>query len=71
MKHLETFINIPISMKKRVFEQFVLPVMTNGAKSITLTNSTLKLRSTQKKRESAMLGVTLKDKIKNENLHTS
>lgn len=58
---------IPQSLKTKVFDQCVLPVMTYGAKTWTLTVGLVhKLKVTQRAMERAMLGVPLKDRIRNE-----
>lgn len=64
----ETFKNkeIPICLKRRVFEQCVAPVITYGAETLTLTRKvTHKLRVAQRAMERAMLGVTRRDRIPN------
>lgn len=61
--------DIPVNLKRMVFDQCVLPVMTYGSETLTLTTATAKkLRVTQRKMERSMLGVTLKDHIRNEDL---
>lgn len=60
---------IPISLKRKVFDQCILPVLTYGAETLTLTTaSARKLRTTQRKMERSMLGVSLRDHIRNEDL---
>ena len=52
-----------------VFDQCVLPVMTYGAETLTLTTASAnKLMVTQRKMERSMLGVSLRDHIRNEDL---
>lgn len=59
--------DIPISLKRKVYNQCVLPVMTYGAETLTLTKkSANKLRVTQRAMERAILGVSLRDRIPNE-----
>lgn len=61
--------DLPICLKRKVFNQCVLPVMTYGAETLTLTNaSAKKLKITQRKMERSMLGVSLRDHIRNEEL---
>lgn len=58
---------IPQCLKTKVFEQCVLPVLTYGAETWTLTVGLVhKLKVAQRAMERAMLGVSLKDKIRNE-----
>ena len=57
---------IPQCLKTRVFNQCVLPVITYGSETWSLTAGLLeKLRVTQRAMERAMLGVSLRDKIRN------
>lgn len=61
--------DIPVYLKRKVFDQCVLPVMTYGSETLTITTATAKkLKVTQRKMERSMLGVTLKDRIRNEDL---
>lgn len=61
--------SIPLSMKKRVFDQCVLPVMTYGMETSTLTKkSASRLQVTQRRMERSMLGITLRDRMSNEDL---
>lgn len=58
--------NLPTSLKIQVYDQCVRPVMTYGAEKLTLTKNTLdKLRVTQWKMERAMIGISLRDLVKN------
>ncbi|XP_073952032.1 uncharacterized protein [Choristoneura fumiferana] len=58
--------NIPINLKRRTFEQYVLPVMDYGAESWTHTKKMMhKLQVTQRAMERAMLGISLRDRIRN------
>ena len=57
---------IPQCLKTRVFNQCVLPVITYGSETWSLTAGLLeRLRVTQRAMERAMLGVSLRDKIRN------
>lgn len=58
---------IPNSLKKKVFDQCVLPVFTYGAETLTLTKQSVnKLRVAQRKMERIMLGINLRDRKKNQ-----
>ncbi|GJQ76020.1 hypothetical protein Trydic_g18073 [Trypoxylus dichotomus] len=58
--------NIPIRLKWEVFDRCTLPVMTYGAESLTLTKTTSeKLRVAQGLVQGSMLGLTLRDRVKN------
>lgn len=58
--------NIPVCLKRKVFEQCVLPVLTYGAETLTLTRKSVeKIRVTQRAMERSMLGLTLRDRIPN------
>ncbi|CAH2243454.1 jg9370 [Pararge aegeria aegeria] len=57
---------IPQCLKTKVFEQCVLPVMTYGSETWSLTMGLIRrLRVTQRAMERAMLGVSLLDRIRN------
>ncbi|CAG4978815.1 unnamed protein product [Colias eurytheme] len=59
--------SIPQSLKTRAFNQCILPVMTYGAETWTLTCGLIhKFNVAQRAMERAMLGVSLSDKIRNE-----
>jgi exonuclease III len=60
---------IPQCLKTKVFDQCVLPVMTYGTETWSLTVGLIKkLKVTQRAMERAMLGVTLRDRIRNEEI---
>jgi hypothetical protein len=55
--------NIPICLKRKVFDQCILPVLIHGSESWTLTEEMIrKLRVTQRGMERSMLGITRKDR---------
>lgn len=57
---------LPMSLKRRVYDQCVLPVMTYGCETWTLTVEAMeKLKVAQRAMERAMLGVSLRDRIRN------
>ncbi|CAH2235234.1 jg10486 [Pararge aegeria aegeria] len=57
---------IPQCLKTKVFEQCVLPVMTYGSETWSLTMGLIRrLRDTQRAMVRAMLGVSLRDQIRN------
>ncbi|PZC82734.1 hypothetical protein B5X24_HaOG209832 [Helicoverpa armigera] len=59
--------SIPQCLKTKVFNQCVLPVMTYGAETWTLTVRLVhKFKVAQRAMERAMLGVSLRDRIRNE-----
>ncbi|KAI8439095.1 hypothetical protein MSG28_012958 [Choristoneura fumiferana] len=58
--------DVKIVPETRVFDQCVLPVMTYGAETWSLTVGLLeRLKVTQRAMERAMLGVSLRDRIRN------
>ncbi|RVE46970.1 hypothetical protein evm_008354 [Chilo suppressalis] len=58
---------IPQCLKSKVFDQCVLPVMTYGAETWTLTAGLVhQFKVAQRAMERAMLGVSLKDRIRND-----
>ncbi|KAL3283461.1 hypothetical protein HHI36_006605 [Cryptolaemus montrouzieri] len=59
--------DIPICLKRKVYNQCVLPVMTYGAETLTLTKkSANKVRVAQRAMERCMLGLYLRDRISND-----
>src|SRR5271156_6674650 len=57
---------LPLCLKKKLFNQCILPVMTYGCQTWTLTKVQLgRLQVTQRKMERIMLDITLLDKISN------
>lgn len=57
---------IPISMKRKAFNQCILMVLTYGAERPTLTKtSAKKLKITQRRMETSMLGLTLRNRVQN------
>ncbi|XP_046976516.1 uncharacterized protein LOC124542632 [Vanessa cardui] len=59
--------SIPQCLKTKVFNQCVLPVMTYGAETWTLTARLVhQFKVAQRAMERAMLGVSLRDRIRNE-----
>ena len=58
--------SVPQSLKTKVFNQCVLPVMSYGSETWCLTRGLLhRFRVTQRAMERAMLGVSLMDRIRN------
>ena len=58
---------MPICLKRKIMDTVILPAMTYGAETWSLTKyQRVKLAVTQKSMERSMLNVTLKDKIRNE-----
>lgn len=56
--------NISIYLKRQVSDEYVLPVLTYGEETVSLTiKYTLKLRVTQRRMERSGTETTLKDKI--------
>ena len=54
--------NVPMRLKRKAFNECILPVMTYGCETWSLSNTQLeKLVTTQRKMERIMIGVTLKD----------
>ena len=61
--------SIPNHLKKKTFDQCILPVMTYGAETLSLTQATAtKLRVAQRGMERSMLGLTLRDRVRNEEI---
>ena len=56
---------LPTSLKRKVYNQCILPVMTYGSETWNLAKKqTIKLRTTQRSHEKKMLGITSKHKKK-------
>lgn len=61
--------NISIRLKRRAFNQCLLPVLTYGAEILTLMKKTAeKLKVTQRRIERSMLGLTLREQVRNEKI---
>ncbi|PIK51358.1 endonuclease-reverse transcriptase [Apostichopus japonicus] len=59
-------------LKKQLFNQCIVPVMSNGAQSWTTTKRLeKKLRVTERAMERIVRGVTRKDKVRNQDLRNS
>lgn len=60
---------IPINLKRKVYNTCVLPVQTYGLETISLTKAFAnKLLTTQRAMERSMLGISLRDKIRSEDI---
>ena len=61
--------NLPQCLKTKVYDQCVLPVITYGTETWSLTMGLIrKLKVTQRAMARAMLGVSLRDRIRNEDI---
>ena len=59
--------DIPLCLKRRVFDQCILPVMTYGSETSTLTKKSVnKVRVTQRAMERSLLGITIRNRVPNE-----
>ena len=57
---------LPICLKRKVFDQCILPVLTYASETWTLTNRTIrKLQTTQRSMERCMLGFTRRNRKRN------
>jgi len=57
---------LPLCLKKKLFNQCILPVMTYGCQTWVLRKAQFhRLQVTQRKMERIMLGITLLDKVRN------
>ena len=57
---------LPISLKRKVYDQCILPTVTYGCQTWSLTREILnKLEVSQRAMERKMLNIKLKDKIRN------
>ena len=67
-RYREIFLDedIPINLKKKVFNQCVLPTMTYGCQTWTLTKDIIhRLRVSQRAMERKILNIKIKDRISN------
>ena len=66
-KHREIFkSNMPISLKTKLYNQVILPVITYGSETWTLTKESItKLQVAQRAMERQMLGISLRDRKEN------
>ena len=63
---------LPISMKRKLFNQCILPTMTYASETWSLTNKILnRLRTTQRAMERSMMNITRRDKWSNTRLRNS
>lgn len=61
--------DIPINLKRRVYNTCILPVTSYGLETMSLTKkSANKLRTSQRAMERSMLGISLRQKIRNEEI---
>lgn len=61
--------DIPMCLKRRVFNQCVLPVLTYGSETLTLTKKSInKIRVAQRAMERSMMGITLRDRVPNDQI---
>ncbi|PIK46507.1 endonuclease-reverse transcriptase [Apostichopus japonicus] len=61
--------DLPTSLKKQVFNQCIIPVLSYGAETWTTTTKLeKKLRVTESAMERIMIGVTRRDRVTNQNL---
>ena len=57
---------IPLNLRVRLLEQCIIPVMTYGAQTWTITPAVIeKLQVAQRAMERALLGITLRDRRRN------
>ncbi|XP_063539716.1 uncharacterized protein LOC134748833 [Cydia strobilella] len=62
---------LPQCLKSKVFDQCVLPVMTYGSETWALTMGLIRrLKVTQRAMERAMLGVSLRDRVRNDDIRS-
>lgn len=60
---------IPICLKRKIYDHCILPVLTYGAETLTLTKASCnRIRVTQRRMERAMLGLSWRDRVPNESL---
>lgn len=58
--------DLPTCLKRKTFDQCILPVLTYGAETLTLTRKTIhKIRVAQRAMERVMLGISIRDRVPN------
>lgn len=61
--------NIPINLKRKTFNACVLPVMTYGLETMAITSKTAeRMRVSQRAKERAMLSISIRDRVPNEEI---
>ena len=61
--------NLPLSLKTQLFDQCIIPVLSYGSETWTTTKKLeKKLRVTERAMERIMVGITRKDRVRNEDL---
>lgn len=61
--------SIPINLKRKVFDTCILPIATYGLETMAMTRKTAnQLRVMQRAMERAMLGISLRDRQRNEDI---
>jgi hypothetical protein len=66
LRHVMKNPSVPVCLKKKVFESCILPVMTYGMETVTLNQlSAEKLRVCQRAMERCILGLSLRDRVRN------
>lgn len=69
MKHILRNGTIPINLKRKVFDTCIMPVATYGLETMAMTKKTAnRLRIMQRAMERAMLGISLRDRKRNEEI---
>lgn len=69
MRYIFKNSGIPINLKRKVFDTCILPVATYGLETMAMTKKTAeRLRVMQRAMERAMLGITLRDRNRNEEI---
>lgn len=59
-------IDVPMSIKRKVYDQCVLLVTTYGAETLTLTKRSVeKMEVAQRKMKRFMLGIRIQDRVRN------
>lgn len=63
--------DVPIKLKRKAFNQCVLPMLTYGAKALTLPKiSAVQLQIIKRKMVGLMLGISVRDRVLNEEIRT-
>lgn len=61
--------DVPISLKRKIYNTCILPVATYGLETVTMTHANAnKLRVCQRAMERTMLGISLRDRVRNKDI---
>lgn len=61
--------NIPVFLKRKIFNMFVHPVLTYGTETLALIKKIINaIQGAQRRMERSMLSITLRDRVPNDEI---